>query len=89
MSNKNIKRENNVAILILIAIGGTAAMVAGYMGSYYADFQTMAKPKRKAGASYGTILRASYAKKRLAAIIKRDRAKQVIANNTTGIPDYQ
>ncbi len=64
--NKSIKREDNLAIKMLIAIGGTAAMVGGYMGAYYADKQTEPKPRRPKGASYGAIIRAHFAKKRVA-----------------------
>lgn len=37
----------NAAQQILIAIGGTAALVGGYDGHYYADQQTQKKGKQR------------------------------------------
>ena len=36
----------NTAQKLLVAIGGTAELVAGHMGHYYADIQTEKKPSR-------------------------------------------
>lgn len=54
----------NQAQQLLIRIGGTAELVAGYQGHYWADAQTSKKPRQRKGrigrGTYGENLMAKF-----------------------------
>lgn len=59
-------KQYNAAQTILIALGGTAALVGGYEAHYYADYQTPKKAKRsrpKALGGFPEALRSHFAEK--------------------------
>lgn len=69
----------NQAQKLLVAIGGTAELVAGYQGHYWADTQTTKKHRQRKGrigrGTYGETLRAHFDSKRVEAKKAREARK--------------
>lgn len=75
----------NQAQKLLVAIGGTAELVAGHMGHYYADAQTPKKEHartfkrndKQVRGNYGRDLLATFAARNLALIHAKKRSKDI------------
>lgn len=85
----------NEAQKLLVAIGGTAELVAGHMGHYWADSQTAKKQRQRNGwigigpGTYGETLRAHFDSKRVEAKKAKEARKAELHQPPRGVAVYR